>query len=233
MHVRDNRAFRLGQLALEKMRGCRLFAAEIDLEDSSGLISFPTFPWKSALGEKKFAKLQKTVWRFAGIPPEQLVFLSPIFVQNLLAERFLSQEAPLALDSWLWEQAREMGLERTGLETFESQKQVLLAISPRQQLRMLLGSVRNLSAYRKQINHLTNLYEKGDLPGLYRISRKSAGGFRKSLLFQRNLVMADRIEYFCRQQTLFAAVGAAHLPGAKGVLRLLKKKGFQIHPIIS
>jgi uncharacterized protein YbaP (TraB family) len=43
--------------------------------------------------------------------------------------------------------------------------------------------------------------------------------------------MANRIAEFTNQHTIFAAIGAGHLGGKKGVLRLLKKKGFTVKPI--
>jgi uncharacterized protein YbaP (TraB family) len=43
--------------------------------------------------------------------------------------------------------------------------------------------------------------------------------------------MANRIADLIQQQTAFCAIGAAHMAGAKGVLRLLKLKGLSINPV--
>ena len=43
--------------------------------------------------------------------------------------------------------------------------------------------------------------------------------------------MTKRFAKIARSQTLFCAVGAGHLAGQKGMLRLLKKKGFNVRPV--
>ena len=43
--------------------------------------------------------------------------------------------------------------------------------------------------------------------------------------------MAKRIGLMAKEQSIFAAIGASHLGGQKGVLRLLKKEGFKVRPV--
>jgi uncharacterized protein YbaP (TraB family) len=43
--------------------------------------------------------------------------------------------------------------------------------------------------------------------------------------------MAHRLNLMVREQSLFAAIGAGHLAGEKGVLRLLKKQGLKLKAI--
>jgi uncharacterized protein YbaP (TraB family) len=43
--------------------------------------------------------------------------------------------------------------------------------------------------------------------------------------------MAERIIKLSADQSLFTAIGAGHLAGKKGVLRLLKKAGLKVVPI--
>ena len=79
---------------------------------------------------------------------------------------------------------------------------------------------------------MTELYEQSDILKLYKVTRKQAKGMRKILLFNRNDLMAKRIAQFASEQSLFASIGAGHLAGEKGVLRLLKKKhGFKVKPV--
>jgi len=57
------------------------------------------------------------------------------------------------------------------------------------------------------------------------------GKLRKMMIDDRNFIMADRIAKMTSQQTAFVAVGAGHLGGKKGVLRLLKLKDIKLKPI--
>ena len=46
------------------------------------------------------------------------------------------------------------------------------------------------------------------------------------LVNNRNTTMAKQFAKIAKKQTLFCAVGAGHLPGDKGIIALLRKKGF-------
>ena len=54
---------------------------------------------------------------------------------------------------------------------------------------------------------------------------------RKVLLYDRNQTMVHQFMEFAQYNSIFAAVGAGHLAGAKGMLRLLKQKGYQVRPV--
>jgi hypothetical protein len=51
--------------------------------------------------------------------------------------------------------------------------------------------------------------------------------FYEKFLFERNLRMLDKIRQYLEQKdTTFVIVGAAHLVGEKGILKLLVQQGF-------
>jgi uncharacterized protein YbaP (TraB family) len=55
--------------------------------------------------------------------------------------------------------------------------------------------------------------------------------FYKAIVTDRNHRMAERAAVFIKEQSIFIAVGALHLPGPEGVIELLRKKGFTVEPI--
>jgi uncharacterized protein YbaP (TraB family) len=44
--------------------------------------------------------------------------------------------------------------------------------------------------------------------------------------------MAKNFVKIAKKQSVFCAVGAAHLPGETGVIELLRKKGYTVEPVI-
>jgi len=90
---------------------------------------------------------------------------------------------------------------------------------------------KNISGFSKEHHKMTTLYEQQDIHQMYRSTKKSIGGARKILLYNRNAIMAERIERMAREQTIFSAVGAAHLAGKKGVIKLLKNAGLKVKPV--
>ena len=51
------------------------------------------------------------------------------------------------------------------------------------------------------------------------------------LITNRNILMAKGIDSLSRKQSLFVAVGAAHLAGKEGIIQLLKNKGFIVRKV--
>ena len=76
-------------------------------------------------------------------------------------------------------------------------------------------------------------YRNANLASLYKAAKKDAKGMRNKLLFERNKIMARRFAEIAHNESLFCAVGAGHLSGQKGMLRLLKKQGFKVRAVVA
>ena len=237
MHIRDQRAFRGMDTVCACIDSCQALALEIDLQQEGvGLDpSSLQFPNHTTLLDhltlRAYQRLRKSILKAFQVDLQYFLRFTPMALVEMISERIMQEDQPLFLDAYLWEYAIGQGKETLGIESLESQQQLLLRIPLEAQLKMLVEIGRNPGHYRALLNHLTHLYQKGELRDIYRISRKNAGGLRKWMLFDRNQVMADRIAEFMRQQSVFCGVGAAHLWGGKGVLRLLKKHGVKVRPI--
>ena len=57
--------------------------------------------------------------------------------------------------------------------------------------------------------------------------------YMKNMLYIRNANMAKRLDSVMHQGKVFAGIGAAHLPGGKGVINLLRKEGYTVTPLTS
>ena len=237
MHIRDQRAFQGMETVRACLDTCQALALEIDLDEGNAWSdpSALTLPDQTSLRDylplQGYLRLQKIFLKAFGVDLNYFQFLNPMALMELISERIMQKDHLLFLDAFLWEYATDQGKIRLGIESLESQQLLLSRIPLDLQLKMLKGIGRNPAHYRNLLNHLIRLYQDGDLPNLYRVSRKSAGNLRKWMLYDRNQVMADRIAGFLPRQTTFCGVGAAHLWGGKGVLRLLKQKGVKIRPI--
>jgi uncharacterized protein len=55
--------------------------------------------------------------------------------------------------------------------------------------------------------------------------------YRKLMIYDRNIIMANRMVGLSEENSCFFAIGAAHLPGQKGVMALLKRQGYKIVPV--
>ena len=102
----------------------------------------------------------------------------------------------------------------------------------KEQAKSLKQLANNFGKYKQELKDTTNLYVEGDIYQLLKKVKRTAGGMRRVLLYDRNVRMAQKIIEIAKNGSLFAAVGAGHLAGKKGMLRELKKHGCTIKPIL-
>lgn len=81
---------------------------------------------------------------------------------------------------------------------------------------------------------LRDAYREKDLDLIDTLNMLSSPkSYNKAMLFDRNDVMTKSMDSIMKTGSLFAAVGAAHLPGKNGMIEMLRKKGYTVTPIVS
>lgn len=237
MHVRDLRAFGWLETAKSHLGECEVFATEFDFSDAdeTALAAALQLPNGATLE----ALLKPGVWKNLdfycrkklGVTAESMRYQHPMAVTTALSTAFLADESAHSLDETLWHHARALGKATTGVETFADQLETLRKIPFEQHLKSLTWLLKNYGRQKRRLKKMMNWYASGDIQELYKAAKKDAKGMRRVLLYDRNALMAKRFEEIAREHSLFCAVGAGHLAGGKGMLRLLKKAGFKVKPI--
>jgi uncharacterized protein YbaP (TraB family) len=131
------------------------------------------------------------------------------------------------LDLFIFQAGRKLGKKVIGLEDMhESYASVMRSRIPddkEEESRTYVPYYGIAEAYRQQ-----------DLNKLDSLNRLMSPGknFQKHMLTIRNEVMADGIDSIAqRGERIFAAVGAAHLPGSEGVIEMLRARGYTMRPV--
>ncbi|WP_044404900.1 TraB/GumN family protein [Lacinutrix sp. Hel_I_90] len=111
-----------------------------------------------------------------------------------------------------------------------------------------LTTMASANTYKKKIDPwLTEIYEKEspyilqentyrdrNLSLLDSIGEASnTDFFREHMLYKRNDNMVTVLDTLIQKQSVFAGVGAAHLPGEQGLLNALRKKGYTVNALTS
>lgn len=91
-----------------------------------------------------------------------------------------------------------------------------------------------LTKEKRVFDLIQEAYRNQDLDFLDSINRESSSyNNLKYLIYERNYVMANKIDSLMQSNiSLFAGIGAAHLPHAEGVINLLRKKGYELRAIL-
>jgi uncharacterized protein YbaP (TraB family) len=92
----------------------------------------------------------------------------------------------------------------------------------------------SLHAAKKEFDSMLGLYLNRDLVALGNLMKEEGAGvdgFTETMLTKRNQNWMLQLKALLLEQALFIAVGAGHLPGAEGLIELLRKEGFTVEPI--
>ncbi|MDQ7786115.1 MAG: TraB/GumN family protein [Thermodesulfovibrionales bacterium] len=126
------------------------------------------------------------------------------------------------------------------LESFEYQINLLSGFSDREQEIFLLETLKDVQAYEAEAeaDALLRAWQTGDIKRLESIVMKNVSDDERlslvyeKLMYQRNRNMTSKIEeYLKKRETYFVIVGAGHLVGDRGILELLKSKGYTIEQL--
>ncbi|MFN3404676.1 MAG: TraB/GumN family protein [Cytophagaceae bacterium] len=243
MHVNDKRVFNFSDSLLLAFDSSKAFAGELLLDQKNingqELASIILMPkdttLKMLIGKKNYRKVKKKAKNSLGVFAMFINRIKPIYTYFVLTEgKQEKKDNSPVLDSWLQTKAKEEGKNVIGIETPMEQIKALDKISLKEQANLLLESINNEDVSDKALeDEMLDLYISGNLDAVYSFFRRfqMPDGFTRSVVINRNHVMAERIMKIIQEQPTFIAVGAAHLPGEEGVIELLRTQGYQLRPV--
>ena len=121
------------------------------------------------------------------------------------------------------------------MESVDEQIKLFDGFSAQEQEQMLLQSLQDFARGPEIFKNIADAWKKGDADAIDMITRQSfeagpvATKLFKTLFTDRNIAMANKIdELLADGRTYFVVVGAAHLAGEQGILKLLETKSYKI-----
>ena len=142
-------------------------------------------------------------------------------------------------DQYYQAQAKKNGLPCGGLETLQKQINVLYTGKPMsRQVEELMCFIDNENFNSQMMEDLTSAFYAQNLETLKQVMDRKLGGKCDStpeeedmLINNRNADWVAKMPGIMTSKPTFFAVGAAHLPGDKGVLQLLRNAGYTIEGV--
>lgn len=241
-HIQDQRVFSFDTTVLTALYSCDAFAMEILMDeiDPKELKSAMYMPegklLSNLLPAGDFQKLDSICKAKVGVTAYLMNSMKPFFVMSAMQVSEFSQEQADALDLFFLKKAREAGKLCYGVEKYQTQIDAIDAISLKEQIKMLSMAINDTSSQvdgESSSMELLNVYLAFDLDSMLVLSNDESmpKKFNQIFLIDRNVGMAKNFEKIAKEHTLFCAVGAAHLGGVKGVIALLRKKGYTVEPV--
>ncbi|MDB5275095.1 MAG: lipoprotein [Ferruginibacter sp.] len=242
MHVSNKMVFHLSDSFYYAMRNVDAVALELNPDVWQGQMvnldrlkqnysNFVKAPGDDLLTENSF--------RIKPYDDELKIALStePTVVNNLLYRSYKAREdfeENTFLDMYIFQTGKKMGKRSAGVEDFyETEKIVLQAyadMATEKNKKQIDTDGESMGDITKKIQEA---YRRGDLDLMdsLDIMTERSIAFRENFLYKRNEVQANSIDTIVKKSSLFVGVGAAHLPGPRGVIELLRKMGYHLRPI--
>src|SRR5688572_4227679 len=178
----------------------------------------------------KFYKYDKKI--------ERALYSNPSAINNLLYRSYGNEtsdfEEDTYLDMYIYQCGKKWGKKVAGVERYEeSMKLMMEAYKDAAKDRNTKDrSYDNEEGY--SYNKLQEAYRSGNLDWLDSINKYNSfsAAFDEKFLYRRNEIQASSIDSILKSgQSLFVGVGAAHLPGNRGVIEMLRREGYRLRPV--
>ncbi len=225
----------------------KVLAVEADITDSEAMTrsakamvyeppqsldkDIPKATWERA--RKQAARLQ--------LPEPQLAMFRPFMAGTLLAFAEwgrLGYLPQFGVDLHLIKRAREEGKRLVELEGGDAQTALIESLTPAESLAALDGVLDALESglVREQITGMVNAWQSGDPNLLLEVARRyneavpGSRDIEEKFIWSRHEAMLAKIDDYllASRERHFIAVGALHLAGPKGLVELLRKRGYVV-----
>ncbi len=171
---------------------------------------------------------------------EQMATLNPAMVSIQIAAlesmvAFPGFDPSQQLDTTIQNIAREEGKTVLALETVEQQMKILLCGSISRQVADLMEAVADDMSGKalETAKKMADAYIGQDVDeiGVIMNDETKDAEARNRIIYLRNANWAGQLPAIFAENPTFVAVGAAHLPGEKGLLQLLREQGYTVEPV--
>jgi uncharacterized protein len=137
-------------------------------------------------------------------------------------------------DIELLKEAKKNKLETYSLEPIEREAQALHEYPINDQIKALMHSVANFETQKKEFQQVMKDYPQGDLEEIFQYTLHPTENnpvFIEAFYTKRNQEWLPKLDKMMHENSSFIAIGVSHLEGEKGMLALLKEKGYTLTPV--
>lgn len=243
IHIPVKSAFKVVDTVLTFMEKVDKVYFELDLDPAKMMQNAMLFMAKDSTDQVKYLLNQedyKLLHQKANellSPQETLVIdlFKPFGIVSLFLQKKIPSDTALAMDMAFYNYAKQLQKEIEGLETMEAQMAVFDKMSVVDKKQLLHDLLYKEEDQMKEFNDLLDAYLAQDLVKIKQVVDSSFSVEKhlseQDLLTDRNLKMAETIDRYSTNNSALIGVGAAHLVGERGLLSLLKQRGYVLEPI--
>lgn len=241
IHLMCESDFAFSDQLNEKLGEAEQIVLELDMDDPSMMMKMQQNmamkggeQIKDLVSAEEYDKIKSYFQNSLGMPLDQMGMMKPFILSSLLYPSMLG--CPIkSYEMEFVQNAKANSKEVLGLETVEFQMGIFDDIPYADQAEMLVQMIDEMDIAKVEFAQLVEAYKKGNLDELSAVMEESTFDMgeqaMEKLLNDRNEKWVPLIGEMAAQKSSIFAVGAGHLGGEEGILKLLAKAGYTITPI--
>lgn len=235
--------FYLPQEATLRMLKCTVFAIEdqVDHHAQHELNKAVHFPkgqsLKTVLTVEEYAQLTALFKAEFSIDSKtfekKYAHLKPLALSIAMTRMALKEKVKF-YDIELLKYAKKNELTAFSLEPIEREAAALDKFPITDQVKALMHSVANFETQKSEYKKLMADYPKGNLEEIFTYTLHPTENnpiFLEEFYYKRNEEWLPKIESMIKENASFIAIGISHLESERGILQLLKSKGYTLTPV--
>jgi uncharacterized protein YbaP (TraB family) len=247
VHAGKKEWYPLDRAVEEAFLESKVLVVEADILDTEKLkksaragVYAPPDSLKNHVGEDEYARFVKLQPRVR-IPEAQVGQLKPFVAVSLLVfsewgrNGFVPEQG---VDAYLLKKARAELKTVVEIEGIDAQIELIDSLTEEENRAIFEGTVAALESGLTvdQINGMVTAWKDGDPARMLEVARKynesvkGAREFEEKFVWSRHEPMVKKIEGYLNEtkERHFIAVGALHLAGPRGLVELLRKRGYLV-----
>ena len=237
VHLSDQRVFNFNDSVFAKIDECDAFTMEIEAtpenmkEIGNSIFLEDGKTIDQMLSTEDYASLKIFFKEKLDLNLDGLKIFTPMSIISMATSKLVKSDMNTFVDNFLYQYAQSKNKKTFSVEPLQLQIDLMKNVPAD----YLLDVANEWDTYQGITDNLIAAYAKEDMEALINIMF-SDSGFKKmedDFIWNRNKTMVDSIDLFVNRQSTFIAIGTGHLPLEGGVIDLLRKKGYDVKPIIA
>ena len=217
-----------------------------NIDDSEKIMQASTLPqgvtMDSLLNAEDYALVDAGLRTVLQIGLKELALMKPAAIRTMyeteLYRQYTGFDDDTQSDSYFQQIAARQGKQVFGLESVDMQIALLFGNDDQKQEALsLVETVSHREEGLQEIETLNALYKAGEIDRLVKMAQEQGDPLAMApeeydrMVDDRNLAWAEQLPDLMQARPCFIAVGAMHLGGEKGLIQLLKGKGYKVKPV--
>jgi uncharacterized protein len=232
----------LDAATLKALEETKQLYLEIDMDDPmlqmqmmQGMTMKNGVTISSLVSEEEFVVIDEFLQKNIGMSAKMINTFKPFMLNSMLLPKLLDCEFQ-SVEMELMKVTKAQNEEVYGLETIGDQLQVFDKIPYQDQVNELLKTAKSdLSKEKAEMKKIMDVYKTKDIEKMLVVMDESdntiSADNKDVLLVNRNRNWIPVIEKVIKSTPTFFGVGAAHLAGDDGVIKLLRKQGYKVEAV--